>query len=164
MRVRAGVLLGVLGTALVGCGVQPTGVIGAGEPATGLTRGVRLYFASDAGLRSVPVLDREVTDLNSVVKLLAAGPPPAERRDGLTNLVDIGGYTVTGRGTGVTVRLEEPYPGSGRDQGTGQLVCSLARAQSVLDPKVRADDVRVTLVPPEGPGLGPYRCAEFLDR
>ncbi|WP_234106705.1 hypothetical protein, partial [Streptomyces venezuelae] len=112
MRVRAGVLLGVLGTALVGCGVQPTGVIGAGEPATGLTRGVRLYFASDAGLRSVPVLDREVTDLGSVVKLLAAGPPPAERRDGLTNLVDIGGYTVTGRGTGVTVRLEGPYPGS----------------------------------------------------
>ncbi|MFF3837698.1 hypothetical protein [Streptomyces sp. NPDC001930] len=163
MRVRAGVLVSVLGVALVGCGVQPTGVIGAGEPATGLTRGIRLYYASDSGLRGVPLLDREVKNLSSVVKLLADGPPPAEQRDGLTNLVQLGGYTVTGRGTEVTVRLEGPYAGTGRDQGTGQLVCTLARAQSVLDPKVRADDVEVTLRQPEGPALGPYRCAEFLD-
>ncbi|MFD3994435.1 hypothetical protein [Streptomyces sp. NPDC058548] len=163
MRVRAGVLVSVLGAALVGCGVQPTGVIGAGEPATGLTRGIRLYYASDSGLRGVPLLDREIENLGSVVKLLASGPPPAEQRDGLTNLVELGGYTVTGRGSEVTVRLESPYAGTGRDQGTGQLVCTLARAQSVLDPKVRTDDVEVTLRQPEGPDLGPYRCAEFLD-
>ncbi|MFH9728083.1 hypothetical protein ACH4M4_34725 [Streptomyces sp. NPDC017254] len=163
MRVRVGVLVSVLGIALVGCGVQPTGVIGAGEPATGLTRGVRLYFASGSGLRGVPVLDRKVENLNTVVKLLAGGPPPAEQRDGLTNLVELGGYTVTGRGVRVTVHLEDPYAATGRDQGTGQLVCTLARAQSVLDPKVRADDVEVTLRRPEGPVLGPYRCAEFLD-
>ncbi|MDX2560802.1 hypothetical protein PV371_14225 [Streptomyces sp. TX20-6-3] len=162
MRVRAGVLVSVLGAALVGCGVQPTGVVGAGEPATGLTRGIRLYYASDSGLRGVPVLDREIKDLASVVKLLASGPPPAEQRDGLTNLVQLGGYTVTGRGAQVTVRLEGPYAGTGRDQGTGQLVCTLARAQSVLDPKVRTDDVEVTLRGPEGPDLGPFRCAEFL--
>ncbi|MEV6552702.1 hypothetical protein AB0M57_28940 [Streptomyces sp. NPDC051597] len=53
---------------------------------------------------------------------------------------------------------------SGRDQGTGQLVCTLARAQSVLDPSVRADDVQVTVRPDEGATLGPYRCAEFLNR
>ncbi|MFJ5137690.1 hypothetical protein [Streptomyces sp. NPDC088707] len=166
MRARARVLVAVpvsaLGFALVGCGVQPTGVIGAGEPATGLTRGIRLYYASDGGLRGVPVLDREIDDLASVVKLLASGPPPAEQRDGLTNLVELGGYTVTGRGTQVTLRLESPYAGTGRDQGTGQLVCTLARAQSVLDPKVRTDDVEVTLRPPGSPELGPYRCAEFL--
>ncbi|MER5963649.1 hypothetical protein [Streptomyces sp. NPDC002057] len=163
MRVRRGCLLVVLGIVLVGCGVQPTGVIGAGEPATGPTRGIRLYYASDGGLRGVPVLDRRVENLNTVVKLLAAGPPPAELRDGLTNLVEIGGYTVTGRGTRVTVDLEDPYAATGRDQGTGQLVCTLARAQSVLDPKVGADDVEVTLSPSEGPELGPYRCAEFLN-
>ncbi|MFB7406494.1 hypothetical protein ACFCZ2_04840 [Streptomyces sp. NPDC056202] len=162
MRVRAGVLVTVLGFALVGCGVQPTGVIGAGEPATGLTRGIRLYYASDGGLRGVPVLDREVENLASVVKLLASGPPPAEQRGGLTNLVELGGYTVTGRGTRVTVRLESPYAGTGRDQGTGQLVCTLARAQSVLDTTVGTDEVEVTLRRPEGPDLGPYRCAEFL--
>ncbi|MCX4986418.1 hypothetical protein [Streptomyces sp. NBC_00572] len=163
MKGRAGALLCVLGIALVGCGVQPTGVIGAGEPATGLTRGVRLYFASDSGLRGVPVLDRKVESLNAVVKLLAGGPPPAEQRDGLTNLVQLGGYRVTGEGDRVTVHLEDPYAATGRDQGTGQLVCTLARAQSVLDPKVRADDVKVTLHQPEGPDLGPYRCAEFLN-
>ncbi|MFE6225870.1 hypothetical protein [Streptomyces sp. NPDC057854] len=143
--------------------MQPTGVIGAGEPATGLTRGIRLYYASDGGLRGVPVLDREVDSLDSVVKLLMSGPPPAEQRDGLTNLVQLGGYTVTGRGAGVTVRLEDPYGATGRDQGTGQLVCTLARAQSVLDPGVRTEDVEVTLRPPEAQPLGPYRCPEFLN-
>ncbi|MFI5745835.1 hypothetical protein ACIBBE_07860 [Streptomyces sp. NPDC051644] len=163
MKVRQGVVVAALGIALMGCGVQPTGVIGAGEPASGPTRGMRLYFASDSGLRGVPLLDKEVKDLNAVVKLLAAGPPPAEQRNGLTSLVQLGGYSVTGTGTRVTVRLDGPYAESGRDQGTGQLVCTLARAQSVLDPKVRTDDVEVTLRPSGSAALGPYRCAEFLN-
>ncbi|MFD3659616.1 hypothetical protein ACFWVF_03280 [Streptomyces sp. NPDC058659] len=167
MKVRHGVAVTVLATAglaLAGCGVQPTGVIGAGEPASGLTRGMRLYYASDSGLRGVPLLDTRLKDLNSVVKLLAQGPGPAEQRDGLTSLVqELGGYTVSGTGTRVTIRLDGPYPLSGRDQGTGQLVCTLARAQSVLDPKVRADEVEVGVRPAEGAELGPYRCAEFLD-
>ncbi|MFB7358607.1 hypothetical protein [Streptomyces gardneri] len=163
MKVRHGVAVALLGLVLVGCGVQPTGVIGAGEPASGLTRGMRLYFASDSGLRGVPLLDRRLQDLNSVVKLLAQGPGPAEQRDGLTSLVqELGGYTVSGSGARVTIHLEGTYPLSGRDQGTGQLVCTLARAQSVLDPKVKADDVEVSVRPTEGAVLGPYRCAEFL--
>ncbi|MFC0842970.1 hypothetical protein ACFH04_04325 [Streptomyces noboritoensis] len=168
MKARRGAVaaaLGIVGIALTGCGVQPSGVVGAGEPASGLTRGMRLYFASDSGLRGVPLLDAEVKDLNSVVKLLAVGPPPAEQRDGLTSLIGkLGGYTVTGTGHRVTLRLDGPYAMSGRDQGTGQLVCTLARAQSVLDPKTRADDVEVTVRPKEGAALGPYRCAEFLNR
>lgn len=164
MKVRQGAAVTALGIALVGCGVQPTGVVGAGEPASGLTRGMRLYYASDSGLRGVPLLDREVKDLNSMVKLLAAGPPPAEQRDGLTSLVqELGGYSVTATGNRVTVRLDGPYGATGRDQGTGQLVCTLARAQSVLEPKVRADDVEVVLRPSGGEALGPYRCADFLD-
>ncbi|MFD4941914.1 hypothetical protein ACFVYE_07380 [Streptomyces sp. NPDC058239] len=162
MKVRQGVVVAALGIALMGCGVKPTGVIGAGEPASGLTRGMRLYYASAGGLRAVPLIDKEVKDLNAVLKLLADGPVPAEQREGLTSLVRIGGYSVTGSGTRVTVRLDGPYAESGRDQGTGQLVCTLARAQSVLDPKVRTDDVEVTLRPSEGAALGPYRCAEFL--
>ncbi|MFE4366795.1 hypothetical protein ACFRMN_00810 [Streptomyces sp. NPDC056835] len=73
------------------------------------------------------------------------------------------GCTVTGTGTRVTVHLDGRYTESGRDQGTGQLVCTPARAQSVLDPKVRTDDVEVTPRPSDGPALGPYRCAEFLN-
>lgn len=68
MKVRQGIVVAALGIALMGCGVQPTGVIGAGEPASGLTRGMRLYFASDSGLRGVPLLDREVEDLNAVAR------------------------------------------------------------------------------------------------
>ncbi|MGW2083943.1 GerMN domain-containing protein [Streptomyces sp. NPDC001880] len=162
MKLRQGIAVAVLGAALLGCGVQPTGVIGAGEPASGLTRGMRLYYASAGGLRAVPLIDQEFDDLNSVLKLLAMRTPPAEQ-GGLTSLVHIGGYSATGSGSRVTLWLDGVYEESGRDLGTGQLVCTLARAQSVLEPKVRTDDVEVTLRPSEGPALGPYRCAEFLD-
>ncbi|MDQ0696780.1 MULTISPECIES: GerMN domain-containing protein [unclassified Streptomyces] len=162
-RVR-GVVLTVLGAALVGCGVQPTGVIEAGEPASGLTRGMRLYYASDTGLRAVPVLDRDISSLDAVMKLLSQGPTEAERREGLTTLLHApGGYNVTGDGAHVAVELEGPYWAEARDQVTGQLVCTLASFQSVREAEVRADDVEVTIRPGEGPVLGPLRCAEFLD-
>ncbi|MFE6490195.1 hypothetical protein [Streptomyces sp. NPDC057748] len=163
MRIRKAfaITVAALGFALVGCGVQPTGVIGAGESASGPTRGMRLYYASAAGLRAVPLIDREVEDLNGVLKLLSLKPPADQ--GGLTSLVHLGGYSATGSGTRVTVRLEGLYGESGRDQATGQLVCTLARAQSVLEPKVRTDDVEVTLRPSEGEALGPYRCPEFLN-
>ncbi len=163
-RRRRGIVLTVLGAALVGCGVQPTGVVEAGEPASGLTRGMRLYFASDAGLRAVPLLDREVGGLDAAMKLLAEGPTAAERREGLTTLLHApGGYTVTGGGDRVTVELEGPYWAEARDQVTGQLVCTLASFQSVREAEIRADDVEVTIRPGEGPVLGPLRCAEYLD-
>ncbi|MFJ6012308.1 hypothetical protein [Streptomyces sp. NPDC092952] len=163
MRMRRAAAAAVLGVAaLTGCGVQPTGVVEAGEPASGLTRGVRLYFASPSGLTAVPLIDQRVDDLNGVLKLLGATEPPAGQ--GLVSLVRLGGYSATGSGERVTVRTEGPYGGSGRDQATGQLVCTLARTQSVLDPRVRADDVRVTFRPSEGEPLGPLGCAEFLGR
>ncbi|MFD5937705.1 GerMN domain-containing protein [Streptomyces griseus] len=159
-----GAVLTALGAALVACGVQPTGVIDAGEPASGLTRGMRLYYASDTGLRAVPVLDRESGSLDAVMKLLAQGPTAAERREGLTTLLHApSGYAVTGDGPRVTVELEGPYWAEARDQVTGQLVCTLASFQSVSEAEVRADDVEVTISPGEGPDLGPLRCAEYLD-
>ncbi|MEU6504044.1 GerMN domain-containing protein [Streptomyces californicus] len=171
MRWRGGVLaltaLAAVLAPLVGCGVgvRPTGVLDAGEPASGLTRGKRLYYASDTGLRAVPLLDREGDELEAVMKLLAQGPTAAERRQGLTTLLHApSGYTVTGDGPRVTVELTGPYWAQARDQATGQLVCTLASFQSVREAEVRADDVEVTIRPGEGPVLGPLRCAEFLDR
>ncbi|MER5490429.1 GerMN domain-containing protein [Streptomyces sp. NPDC002454] len=150
----------LFGAALTGCGVQPTGVVEAGEPATGLTRGMRLYFASETGLRAVPLLGRKVEDLAEVVKLLAQGPPPGYD-EALTTLVHVSGtYEMTGRGTRVTMRLDGPHV----DAGTGQLVCTLARAQAVLEPGVRADEVEVTIEPDDRGPSGPHRCADFLDR
>ncbi|WP_433546378.1 GerMN domain-containing protein [Streptomyces sp. CA-294286] len=153
----------VLGAVLLGCGVQPTGVVDAGEPATGLTRGMRLYYVGDGGLRAVPLIDQRVKTLDSVVKMLLQ-PPPATEGGGLTTLVDIGGFSVTGQGDRVTVALEGPGGMAQHERlGTGQLVCTLARAQSVLEPGVRTDDVQVLLKPSEGAAQGPYRCSEFLD-
>ncbi|MFC8587726.1 hypothetical protein ACFUGD_24725 [Streptomyces sp. NPDC057217] len=126
-----------------------------------------LFPAGGAAEALPPVVAPEGAGVSGAeaTKLLAAGPPPAERRDGLTTLVQgLGGYTATGSGTRVTVRLEDPYAGNGRDQATGQLVCTLARAQSVLEAEVRAEDVEVTLRPPGGPAVGLHRCADFLTR
>ncbi|MFE9013326.1 GerMN domain-containing protein [Streptomyces cyaneofuscatus] len=169
MRIQRGAVvlavLAVLGALLAGCGVgvRPTGVIDAGEPASGLTRGARLYFASGSGLRAVPLIDRDVSNLDAVMKLLSQGPSSAEQREGLTTLIQgVSGYAVTGDGPRVTVRLEGPYWAAERDQATGQLVCTLASFQSVREAEVRADDVEVTVRPGEGPTLGPLRCADFL--
>ncbi|MFF0744173.1 hypothetical protein ACFYVL_27620 [Streptomyces sp. NPDC004111] len=161
-RAALGIALG--GLLAVGCGVRPTGVIDAGEPATGLSRGMRLYYVSDTGLRAVPRPDLEVTNIASVVKHLTLGPSPAELRGGLTSVVDLGGYGVSAAGREVTVELDGAYRATGRDQGTGQLVCSLARGQAVLEPKVGADDVEVVIRPARGPQLGPFKCADFLTR
>ncbi|MCF3131871.1 GerMN domain-containing protein [Streptomyces olivochromogenes] len=149
--------------AVAGCGVQPTGVVDAGEPAAGLTKGMRIYFASDTGLRGVSRPDREVTELGSAVKLLVAGPNASEQKSGLTNLVEpTGTYTATGHGKQVTLDMPGTLLSPDNRLLNGQLVCSLARAQSLLEPDIRPDDVQVTLKP-DGRPLGPYRCSYFLD-
>ncbi|MFE5614608.1 hypothetical protein [Streptomyces sp. NPDC056470] len=54
------------------------------------------------------------------------------------------------------------FTGNRRDDlVNGRLVCTLARAQSVLHPGIRPDDVQVTLSG-TGEPLGPYRCSQFL--
>ncbi|MCW5250753.1 MULTISPECIES: hypothetical protein [unclassified Streptomyces] len=157
--IRRGVLAAVLGIVLMGCGVQPTGVIGAGEPASGLTRGMRLYYVSSSGLRAVPLVDREIgKDIGWVLKLLLEPP------EGLVNLLQLGGYTVSARGARVTVEIDGTYGGTGLDLGTGQMVCTLASARSVVAPEVGSDEVEVTLSPSSGPEQGPYRCADYFVR
>ncbi|MEU6557122.1 hypothetical protein ABZ915_43830 [Streptomyces sp. NPDC046915] len=151
----------VLLAAVTGCGVQPTGVIDAGEPTSGLTKGMRVYFASDTGLRGVSRPDREVTELGSTIKLLIAGPNASEQHSGLTNLVESAGTcTATGHGKQVTLDMPGTLLSAGNRLLNGQLVCSPARAQSVLEPDVRPDDVQVTLKP-DGDPLGPYECSYF---
>lgn len=161
-------LLGVLLGALLvgGCGVRPTGVIDAGEPASGLTKGLRLYYVSEAGrLEGVSRPDTEIRELAAVIKLLMA-PTEAERRTGLSTLVMFETYEVTGGGDRVTLHV----PGVVFEESsvenrnlTGQLVCSLARASAVLDKRgrTRPDDVQVTIRPEKG-SLGPYVCSDFL--
>ncbi|MER5930925.1 hypothetical protein [Streptomyces sp. NPDC002054] len=160
--IRAAGAAVLLPAAVAGCGVKPTGVIDAGEPASGLTKGMRLYFASDTGLRGVPRPDLKVKDLNDTFKLLLAGPDEAERQSGLTSLVrSIKSYRATGEAGRIVVEAPEAYLRPEDRLLLGQLVCSLARTYSVLHPEVRPDDVRVTLRP-QGEPLGPYHCSPFL--
>ncbi|MGW2225171.1 hypothetical protein [Streptomyces formicae] len=159
---------------LAGCGVRPTGIVDAGEPASGLTKGLRIYFVSETGrLEGVTRSDEPLREPAAVIKLLMSGPDESERRSGLTTLVHGGRFEVTGDGDRLTVRVFDLLldPASVNDRNyTGQLVCSLARAQAVLDKsgRTRPDDVRVAVraVPPEGvqreAELGPYVCSDFL--
>ncbi|MEU8763292.1 hypothetical protein [Streptomyces sp. NPDC048659] len=149
---------------LTACGVQPSGVIGAGEPPTGLTKGLRVYFVSAAGhLEGVSRPDIRITGLDEALKLLATGPSDAEQRRGLTTLVPQAPYDTTTDGTRVTLTAPDTtFSGNRRDDLiNGQLVCTLARAQSSLHPTIRPDDVQVTLTG-TGKPLGPYRCSQFL--
>ncbi|WP_329124752.1 hypothetical protein [Streptomyces sp. NBC_01353] len=67
------------------------------------------------------------------------------------------------KGARVTVRPPDAsFAGSRRDDlVNGQLVCTLARAQSLIHPSIRPDDVQVTLTGNAKPS-GPYRCSQFL--
>ena len=147
----------LLVAAAVGCGVQPTGVLDAGQPPTGL----RLYFASEKGLRAVPRLGKP-TNLDSVIKLLTVGPTTTEQNNGLTNLVEPKGpHRATGDGTRITLTMPRPRLGTDNQLLNGQLVCTPAHAHAVLHPDIHPDDVNVTLTTDNTP-LGPYRCANFL--
>ncbi|MEU9118799.1 hypothetical protein AB0C96_02885 [Streptomyces sp. NPDC048506] len=159
---RTVVVVVVLLAAAAGCGIRPTGVIDAGEPVAGLTKGMRIYFASDRGLRGVSRPDLKVRHLDSAIKLLFAGPNESEQKNGLTNLVALyGAYHASGNGNRVTLDIPDTHLSADDRLRNGQLVCTLARAQAVLHPTLRPDDIQVTLRP-KGEPLGPYQCAYFL--
>ncbi|MET8825602.1 hypothetical protein ABZX40_31590 [Streptomyces sp. NPDC004610] len=156
---------------LSACGVQPTGVLDGGDPAGGLTKGLRLYFVTQSGRLEavsrpeIPV-SADPDDLLGVLKLLMGGPTPAERASGLTTLVESGRFQVSTGDRTVTLDIVAPDldPDSPRDRNmTGQLVCSLARASAMADPSgaTRTDDIRVTVRPSSGP-LVTHVCSDFL--
>ncbi|MEU9605594.1 hypothetical protein [Streptomyces sp. NPDC048057] len=167
----AAVAAGVL---LAGCGVRPTGVVDGGQSAGGLTKGLRLYFVSQAGrLEAVARPDvplETFAEPVNVLKLLGQGPTQAERAAGLSTLVGAdyyyGDYDVTVRAGRITVDVPLPQLDelSVQDRNlVGQLVCSMARAQAVLDVSgtKRTDDVPMTVRPQEG-DPATYVCSDFL--
>ncbi|MFI6818071.1 hypothetical protein ACIBG7_37150 [Nonomuraea sp. NPDC050328] len=136
------------------CGIAPTGVVDAGEPARGFTEGSHLYFVRDNHLVPVGRPDGPLTAAEAV-NLLRAGPTDKERERALdthlpANLplrVDETSYTVTGGQVSQATRL--PH------LATGQLVCTIAAA-TAAQRRVPVDTVRVTV--PEG---GTRRCADY---
>lgn len=166
-HVRASLSAVLAGLVLAGCGVRPTGVVDAGEAAGGLTKGLRIYFVSETGRLEGVTRSRTIRAPADVIKLLMSGPSKAEQQAGLTTLVEGGAFDVTGKGDHLTVRVPDLLidPTALDDRNlTGQLVCSLARAQAVLDERgrTRPDDVRVTVRASDDGELGPYVCSDFL--
>ncbi|MFJ4411742.1 hypothetical protein [Streptomyces sp. NPDC088910] len=64
--------------ALAACGVPPTSVIQAGEPAVGMTPGVSVYFLSGDTLRAVPRRAPDAAGPVVALRLLFAGPGDAD--------------------------------------------------------------------------------------
>ncbi|MDI2130200.1 hypothetical protein [Yinghuangia seranimata] len=152
----------LLTTVLAGCGVQPTPVIDAGVPAGGLTQGMRLYFASAAGLRAAPRPDLQITELSQAVSALQGGPDAAEAAAGMYNTAYLAAYTVTSDQGQVTLSLGKPALEGLAEPAVGQLVCTLARAESYVN-RTRPDEVQVTIVSGRT-SAGPYQCPQFLPR
>ncbi|MEU1044174.1 hypothetical protein ABZ400_03350 [Streptomyces sp. NPDC005897] len=147
---------------LSACGIPGTGVVEAGEPATGvLDPGVTsapsesvpeagplvqvpLYFVEDGSLVAV---DRTVpgsTDLGSTVLMLFKGPDDQERGSGLTTELPPAAEAPTIRtdGSGVSVRLPRSA-GSLSDTAVDQLACTVAVARLRQDPALGSAQVTV---------------------
>ncbi|MER7504801.1 hypothetical protein AB0L05_28955 [Nonomuraea pusilla] len=144
--------LALLLAACAACGVGPTDVIPAGEPARGFIQGTRLYFVQHDRLTSVTRPEGPL-EAAGAVELLADGPTSKERERSFTTRLpentaieaNDDGFTLV-KGVSVT-RLPR--------MATGQLVCTIAAATAAKR-GVDLDDVRVSV-----PGEGQARCADF---
>ncbi|MFE7540146.1 hypothetical protein [Streptomyces platensis] len=160
-RPRTALTCCVLALVAAGCGIRPTGVTNGGTAPSGISKGMRIYFASDAGLRGVARPGVKVDTFDVAYKLLFAGPTTEERADGLANLLTVEQpQTVTSHHGNVTIEAPGYSAETPQDQRTGQLVCTFARAEVLLH-GTRPDKVQVTIVG-DRMRAGPYQCQQFL--
>ncbi|MGV9289471.1 hypothetical protein [Streptomyces sp. NPDC003719] len=147
--------------ALSACDIPATGVVEAGEPATGIleppgatpepsrTRAVPaavvpLYFVSDGALVPVTRTLPGGAELGSTVLMLFKGPDAEERRKGLTTDLPPTATAPTIRTDGATVTVELP-PAAARlsDTAVDQLACTVAGARLHQDPELGSAQVTV---------------------
>jgi hypothetical protein len=113
--------------ALAACGVPPSSVIQAGEPAVGMPPAVSVYFLAGDSLLAVPRPGPSSAGLTTALRLLFEGPPAAT---GITRLTTElpplpGPPTYTVKGTTVVVHLPADVDRLTR-LATEQLVCTVA--------------------------------------
>ncbi|MEU3663436.1 hypothetical protein AB0E77_27400 [Streptomyces sp. NPDC032940] len=152
--------------ALSACDIPATGVVEAGEPATGVREPpgateapqepralpfttVPLYFVSDGSLVAVPRTLSGGAELGGTVLMLFKGPGPGERERGLTTELPPAGAAPTIRTDGATVTVELPPDAAGlSDTAVDQLACTVAGARLRQDPELGS--VQVTVEQPGG--------------
>jgi hypothetical protein len=111
---------------LAACGVPPSSVIEAGEPAVGMRPAVSVYFVAGDSVLAVPRPGPPGADLTTALRLLFDGPNTAETEQFTTQLPRLPGPPhVTMKGNIVVVGLP---PGVGRltPLATEQVVCTVA--------------------------------------
>ncbi|AOP48885.1 GerMN domain-containing protein [Streptomyces lydicus] len=135
-RVMGGVVSGALAGALAGCGIAPTDVIDAGEPASGVkspgqpAADVQLFFYGPSGLRSATRPAKAPVDPEQAIQLLMDGPNHAERMRGLSSVLPkFPGRLTAATGAG-TVVITLPVNAKLLDSASlNQLVCTAANAR-----------------------------------
>ncbi|MGY5125572.1 hypothetical protein [Streptomyces nigrescens] len=160
--VLTGALAGALSGGLTGCGIAPTDVIDAGEPATGVKSpgqpdaDVQLFFYGPSGLRSATRPAKTPAEPEEAIRLLMRGPNHAERMRGLSSELPEfpGPLTAATREGAVEITL--PINVKFLDSASlNQLVCTAANARVPGD---RAPGrVTVTLVSKDI-RVGPMVC------
>lgn len=83
----AGVALAATGVLVAGCGVRPSGVITGNPAPSGPAEGAELYLLAAGELTPVLRPTGQVPSPTAALTLLAAGPSPEERAQGLSSEV-----------------------------------------------------------------------------
>ncbi|MGW8401394.1 hypothetical protein ACWGLP_32720 [Streptomyces lydicus] len=131
-----GEVSGALAGALAGCGIAPTDVIDAGEPASGVkspgqpAADVQLFFYGPSGLRSATRPAKAPVEPEQAIQLLMEGPNHAERMRGLSSVLpQFPGRLTAATGQG-TVVITLPMNAKLLDSASlNQLVCTAANAR-----------------------------------
>lgn len=158
--------------ALSACGISPTGVVEAGGPASGIAPVTPLYFVRDGVLVAVHRATARPGDAQAALRMLLAGPTPAETDGRLSTEVPgpprapatpfarptaarapeqspPDGPTVTVKGAVLSIRL--PFGlGALSRLATEQVICTAAAAHRVGEPS--GDALTVTVSESDGGG------------
>jgi hypothetical protein len=161
---------------LTACGVPASGVVPAGDSATGIGRTTMLYFIRGDDLTALPDDTASTTDLKAAlafraqhagtvlydvelaVWLLAVGPGDAVRAKGVTSELPAAQTwrpTVRVAGSAVTVELP-PYARPLTATATRQLLCTAADAFLTASPDTAPAQVTVKV-----PGHALWRADDF---
>lgn len=120
---------------LAACGVPTSGVIQAGDPATGMAPGLNVYFLAGGELVAVPRRVDGGADTATAVRLVFEGPAGAEAYKLRTQLPRLPGPpTVLTDGSSVLVRLP-PGVGPLSRPAMAQLACTVGGVPPTAPPR-----------------------------
>jgi hypothetical protein len=148
--VRPALLLLAGALLLCACGIPTTGVVGSGEPATGIRSTTTLYFTGKGGLVAVPRRIPQRPGVAAAIRLLFRGPTSSEQSRGMGSLLQKLKKDPTVRADGAKVsiklRFDDPadYPVTVKPligDALAQVVCTAVSARHAEDPDVESVEV-----------------------